>query len=430
MTRPTTGQRARRALWLLGALSLAGCSGGLIPRGAPVATPAPVARPMAAPPVPATPRPPVARAAPAPTAPGEENNAASLGLTPGPALSTLLRQDERTVAALGSFRRSCPALLRRTDQSGLSQGSDWQSACSAAASWPDSAAAEFFVRYFEAVQVGDGTAFVTGYYEPEIAGARTALPGYAEPIYRRPPDLVEVDLGLFSDAMKGKRIRGRVKGQSFVPYADRAEIDAGALAGRGLELAYAADPVELFFLQIQGSGRLRLPDGSVMRIGYDGQNGRDYVGIGKVMKDRGLIQAGSMQDIMAWLRANPVEGRAIMQENKSVVFFRELTGGGAVGALGTIVTGGSSVAVDPRYVPLGAPVLLSLDRAEPNGMWIAQDTGGAIRGANRFDSFWGAGEQARAIAGGMAARGSALILLPIGTQARLARANGRTTAQP
>src|SRR5690606_2829990 len=137
-------------------------------------------------------------------------------------------------------------------------------------------------------------------------------------------------------------------------------------------------------------GRLRLPDGSVMRVGYDGQNGRDYTGIGRLMKDRGLIQIGSMQDIVGWLHANPDQADAIMNENRSYVFFRELTGDGPIGALGVAVTPETTVAADPAYVPLGAPVLLSLDRAEPNGLWIAQDTGGAIKGANRFDSFWGA----------------------------------------
>ena len=145
------------------------------------------------------------------------------------------------------------------------------------------------------------------------------------------------------------------------------------------------------------------------------------------MKERGLIQNGSMQDIMAWLRANPDQGRAIMNENKSYIFFRELNGAGPLGAMGYALTPSASVATDPRYVPLGAPVLLSLDRSEPNGLWIAQDTGGAIKGANRFDSFWGAGEDARAIAGGMSARGTALLLLPIGTYSRLAAA-GRVSA--
>ncbi|MBB6124337.1 murein transglycosylase A [Sphingobium subterraneum] len=424
--------RLRLGVPLAAALLLSACAGSIIPPGS--QNPPPprggVTGPSAAKPIPATPRPPVTPgAATVPTATGP-GPAVTAGLAPGPALATLIPQDDRTRAALVAFRLSCPGLMRRTDQSGLTQGSDWTQACSAATSWPDSSAADFFARYFEAVQVGDGSSFATGYYEPEIAGSRNRAPGYTTPIYRRPSDLVEVDLGLFSDALKGKKIRGHVQGQNFVPYAERSEIEAGALAGRGLELAWAADPVEFFFLQVQGSGRLRLPDGSVLRIGYDSQNGRDYTGIGKLMKDRGLIQAGSMQDIMAWLRANPEQGRAIMNENKSFVFFREITGPGPVGAMGVAVTGGSSVAADPQYVPLGAPVLLSMDRAEPNGLWVAQDTGGAIKGANRFDTFWGAGDQARAIAGGMSARGTALLLLPIGTYARLASTNGWSTAQP
>lgn len=422
---------ARAGGMLLAMLLLSACSGRLIPQGAGGAGSAPPPSRLpasAARPTPATPRPALPVATPAATE--ISGSALAEGLTPGPALSSLLGSEAKTRAALAAFRISCPGLVRRTDQSGLTRGADWQQPCSAAASWPDASAADFFARYFEAVQVGAGSAFATGYYEPEISGSRVQSAGYATPIYRRPPDLVEVDLGLFSDELKGKRIRGRVDGQQFVPFADRAAIEAGALAGRGLELAWAADPVEFFFLQIQGSGRLRLPDGSIMRIGYDSQNGRDYVGIGKLLKDRGLIQAGSMQDIMAWLRANPEQGRAIMNENKSFVFFRELTGPGPLGAMGVPVSAEASVAADPKYVPLGAPVLLSMDREEANGLWIAQDTGGAIKGPNRVDTFWGAGERARAIAGGMSARGSALLLLPLGTYARLAGERGWSAAAP
>jgi membrane-bound lytic murein transglycosylase A len=350
---------------------------------------------------------------------------------PGPALGTLLPQsDGRTILALRAFKASCAVLQRRTDGSGLTSGADWQSACSAAASWSESDARNFFLRYFEAVQVGDGKAYVTGYFEPEIAGCRVKQPGCETPLYKRPADLIEVDLGLFSDSLKGRRIRGKVNGTSFIPYDERGLITLGALAGRAPELAYANDPVALFFLEIQGSGRLMLPDGSVMRVGYDGQNGRDYTGIGKLMRDRGLIQIGSMQDIVAWLHANPGQADAIMNENKSYVFFREITGPGPIGALGVAVTPEATVAADPTFVPLGAPVLLSLDRAEPNGLWVAQDTGGAIKGANRFDSFWGAGDQAALIAGGMSARGSALILLPVGTYARLASQYGWPPPQP
>ncbi|QGP77561.1 murein transglycosylase A [Sphingobium sp. CAP-1] len=407
---------------LLAALLLSACAGGVIPpsAGGPAQTRPTPPGGVATRPVPATPRPTLPVELPTdPTL--DKGSAIGLGVARGPDIASLIPSGERSRQALAAFRLSCPTLMRRTDQSGLTRGSDWNNSCAAASSWPEASASEFFSRYFEAVQVGDGSAFVTGYYEPEIGGSRTRQPGYDVPIYRRPADLIDVDLGQFSDSLKGRTIRGKVSGSKFIPYDERSQIVAGSLAGRGLELAWAADPVEFFFLQVQGSGRLNLPDGSVMRIGYDGQNGRDYSGIGKLMKDRGLIQAGSMQDIMAYLRANPVEGAAIMNENRSFVFFRELTGAGPLGALGVAVTPEATVAADPKFVPLGAPVLLSLDRAEPNGIWIAQDTGGAIKGANRFDSFWGAGARARAIAGGMSARGSALILLPIGSTARLAQ---------
>lgn len=407
---------------LAAALLLSACVGGVIPPGA--GGPAPERPPRgggetATRPVPATPRPALPAPPPVTTAPADTANALTAGIARGPDIASLIPSGERSRKALRAFRLSCPSLMRRTDQSGLTRGSDWNSACAAASSWPEASASEFFSRYFEAVQVGEGKAFVTGYYEPEIAGSRSRQPGYEVPIYRRPPNLVDVNLGLFSDSLKGKTIRGKVDGTNFVPFDERSQIISGSLAGRGLEIAWAADPVEFFFLQVQGSGRLLLPDGGVMRIGYDGQNGRDYTGIGKLMKDRGLIQAGSMQDIMAYLRAHPEEGAAIMNENKSFVFFRELTGAGPLGAMGVAVTPEATVAADPKYVPMGAPVLLSLDRAEPNGIWIAQDTGGAIKGANRFDSFWGAGSNARSIAGGMSARGSALVLLPVGSAARL-----------
>ncbi|CAH0351966.1 MAG: MltA domain-containing protein [Sphingobium sp.] len=401
---------------LLLAAALSACAGGVIPASPNRPAPARPSTDTAARPKPATPRPTVPTPA-VPVVAGD--NALGAGLVAGPPIADLLPSGERSRLALQAFRISCPSLLRRNDQSGLTRGADWQQACSAASSWPDTTATEFFSRYFESAQVGDGKAFATGYFEPEIAGSRTQRAGYAVPIYGRPADLIDVDLGQFSDTLKGKTIRGKVTGNTFVPFDTRAQIVEGSLAGRAQIVAWAADPVEFFFLQVQGSGRLRLPDGGIMRIGYETQNGRDYTGIGKLMKDRGLIQAGSMQDIMAYLRANPVEGAAIMDENKSFVFFKELTGAGPLGALGLPVTAEASVAADPRYIPLGAPILLSMDRAEPNGIWIAQDTGGAIKGPNRVDTFWGAGERARAIAGGMAARGSALLLLPIGTVARV-----------
>ena len=395
------------------------------PAPAPIGSPRPyVPRPsetgsvVAAQPVPATPNPPLPAPAPPPTA----TTAAEAGVLAGPEFNDLGVSAEQATAALKAFRLSCPSLLRRADASGLTQNAEWAESCAAAKDWADRDATNFFSRYFGTVQVGAGTAFVTGYYEPEIAGSRTRRPGYDVPIYRRPADLVDVDLGRFSSDLAGKKVRGRVEGSNLIPYYDRTAIESGALANRGLEIAWAADAAEFFFLQVQGSGRLRLPDGAVMRIGYDSQNGRDYVGIGKLLLDRGELQRGqaSMQGILDYLRADPVRGAAVMNENPSWVFFREITGPGPIGALGVPVTPRSSVAADPKYVPLGAPVFLSLDRAEPNGLWIAQDTGGAIKGANRFDSFWGAGDQARAIAGGMASRGSALLLLPRASVARLA----------
>ena len=345
--------------------------------------------------------------------------AATAGARPGPAVAALPITDAQAEAAVRAFALTCSALIRRPDQSGLTRGTDWQPSCDAARARPVNARG-FLTQWFETVQVGDGRAFATGYYEPEISGSRIRRAGYDVPIYGRPRDLVDVDLGAFSDDLKGKKIRGRVDGRNFVPYYDRTAIEDGQLADRAPIIAWAADPVEVFFLQIQGSGRLRLPDGGIMRIGYDTQNGRAYTGIGALMKARGLLAPGqsSMQGIVAWLRAHPTEGQAIMRENKSFVFFRELDGG-ALGALGQPVTGRVSAAADPKFLPLGVPVYLSLDRTDATGVWIVQDTGGAIKGANRFDTFWGAGDLARATAGGMAARGTAFLLLPVGTVARL-----------
>ncbi|WP_299648731.1 murein transglycosylase A [Sphingomonas bacterium] len=360
--------------------------------------------------------------------------AATAGLVAGPPIASLPIGEQQAAAALASFRQSCPGLLRRDDVSGLTRREDWRAACDAARQVNGGAggpALAFFQQQFEAVQVGDGKAFATGYYIPEIAASRDRRSGYDVPIYARPSDLIDVDLGQFSADLKGKKIRGRVEGTNFVQYHDRTAIEGGALANKARVLAWAADPVALFFLQIQGSGNLRLPDGGLMRIGYDTQNGRDYTGIGKLMRDRGLLAPGqaSMQGIVRYLHERPEEGAAIMRENRSYVFFRELSGG-AVGAMGYEVTGAVTAATDPKFVPLGAPVFLSMDRQDASSLWVAQDTGGAIKGANRFDTFWGAGAPAEAIAGGMSARGTAWLLLPVGTLARLnagAAAGGATT---
>lgn len=339
-------------------------------------------------------------------------NARDAGVT---LASPPLNIDEAAASrALSAFLISCPALQRREDKTTLTAGVDWSPVCGEGANVQPGGAGAFFRDRFDWVRVGAGKAFATGYYEPEIAGSRVPQPGYV-PIYRTPPDLVRCTR---ADGGTG---RGRLDetGQC-VFYYQRAEIEDGALAGKGLELAWAADPVELFFLHIQGSGRVRMGDGSVMRIGYDNQNGREYVAVGKLLRERGILPPGgaSMQAIVAWMRANPEQAKALMRENLSYIFFRELTGPGPLGAMNVPVTPRATVAADPSFVPLGAPVFLMMDRPEANGMWVAQDTGGAIKGANRFDTFWGTGPEATRLAGGMAANGQALILLPKGTAHR------------
>lgn len=360
--------------------------------------------------------------------PPPAGTALAAGLFRGPDITSLNIDAADAAAALASFRESCPRLLARSDASMLTEREDWKPACDAAATWPAAGSAGFFARFFEAVRIGDGNAFATGYYEPEIAGVRRRQAGYDVPVYRVPPDLVRAKPGDAPPNGSGQQPLGRYGTDGkFAPYFDRTEIEEGALMGKGLEIAWAQDSLEFFFLQVQGSGRLRAPDGTVLRIGYAGQNGHPYTGIGSSMRAKGLIgsgpgqYSGSMQGIMQYVRENPVEGKALMRENKSWVFFRELTGDGPLGALNVPVRARSSVAADPKFVPLGAPVWLALDRTEANGLWIAQDTGGAIKGVNRFDTFWGAGDEARRIAGGMSGRGKSFLFLPKGTIQRHGR---------
>jgi len=410
--------RAVLALAML--LVLAAC-GRVIPPGAPTR---PVVSVPAAP-VPGRPSAPVMSAPAAPVI----ANAALAGVALGPTFAALDVAEANARGALASFIESCPRLLARDDASGLTRPEDWRGACAAARSWAPARARAFFDAQFTPVQIGEGRAFATGYFEPEIAGSRTRRPGFEVPVYAMPADLVR---GWPEDVPVSERTGrpplGRYDEQGrFVLYHDRAAIEEGALIGKAQVIAWAADPVEFFFLQIQGSGRLLTPEGEVIRIGYAGQNGREYVGIGSVMRERGLLgegpgqYPGSMQGIMAYIRDNPAEGRDLMRINKSWIFFEELKGDGPLGALGVPVRGGNSVAADPAFVPLGAPVWLDLDRAEANGLWVAQDTGGAIKGANRFDTFWGAGEDARRIAGVMSGRGRAYVLLPKEAAARLTR---------
>lgn len=364
-----------------------------------------------APPAPSPPAPtPTPTPTPAPPLPPPPATAREAGTTvERPAELNRTEADRALVA----FRLSCPALVRRQDQSGLTLPSDWQPLCSEAQGVTDPVA--FFRDRFDWVRVGTGDAFATGYYEPEIHGSRSQATGYEIPIYSKPDDLVRCT------RPDGGTGRGRIdETGTCVLYYTRAEIEDGALANRGLEMGWAADPIELFFLQIQGSGRLILPDGQVMRIGYADQNGREYVAIGRLLRERGILPPGgtNMDAIIAWMRSQPDGGRSLMRENLSYVFFKELVGPGPLGALNVPVVSRASVAVDPKFVPLGAPAFLQLERTEASGLWVAQDTGGAIKGANRFDTFWGSGEAARLTAGGMSSKGKALILLPKGAVAR------------
>jgi len=355
-------------------------------------------------------------------------NALQAGVRRGPDVASLPIDPARAGAALDAFRTSCASLTRRNDTSGLTHAVDWQPACAAAASAPDDQAVPFFRRWFETAQVGEGHLYATGYFEPEIQGSQAPSLGYDVPIYGVPDDMVTADLGQFAPDLKGRTIRGQLRNGKLVPYPDRSQIEGGAIQGHAPVIGYTPDKIGFFFLQIQGSGRLRQPDGSVIRIGYAGQNGQAYTGIGKAMIAQGLLAPGqgSMQGIVGWLKAHPDQAQAVMDQNRSFVFFK-LLNGPPLGALGVPVAAHVSVAADPAFTPLGAPVWLSADRTDAAGLWVAQDTGGAIKGANRFDTFWGAGEDAARIAGGMSARGLAYLLLPVGTIERLG--NGGQTAR-
>lgn len=324
-----------------------------------------------------------------------------------------------TIDAYEAFHRACPALARRKDRSGLTLPADWEEPCAD----KNTPVTEFFDRHFVAVRLGDGKGLATGYFEPEITGSTAAVPG-GQAIYALPSDLIDIDLGAFAPDLEGRRIRGRFDGKTFTPYHTRTEIENGALAGRQLELAWADDPVDLFFLQIQGSGRLRLADGQVWRIGYAGQNGHPYTAIGRLLRERGQLEKAGMAEIRAWLTANPAEGRALMRENASWVFFRRLpdSDDGPIGALGVPLLPEANAAVDLTHIPAGAPLFARLDvEGKPwRRLLVAADTGGAIRGANRIDIFWGHGDRAARIAGALAASADVTVLLPHRAAQRLA----------
>lgn len=334
---------------------------------------------------------------------------------------------DNSAAALAAFVKSCVELDRRSDSAAVGPAAlgmtaaAWRKPCAAARATPndDAAARAFFTAQFTPYLAGnnnDSDGLFTGYYEPLLHGARQRGGADQTPLLKRPADLVMVDLGRFRPAWHGERIAGRVVSGNLVPYSSRAEIERGALDADHLALFWVDDPVDAFFLQVQGSGRVALPDGTQVRLGYDGQNGQPYVAIGKKLVERGALTTDqvSLQSIRAWIKTHPAEANALMDENPSYVFFRELPGDGPLGSEGVVLTAGRSLAVDRNFVPLGAPVYLATDdnTSPVQRLMVAQDTGGAISGPVRGDVFWGFGADAESRAGNMRARGKYYLLLP------------------
>ena len=280
----------------------------------------------------------------------------------------------------------------------------------------------FIMARFRPWQIASGVeaeGLFTGYYEATLRGSRTAHDQYQFPVYGRPADLAVAELGLFKPELQGQRITGRVEGGRFIPYYDRAQIVAAPLRAAPV-LLWADDPVDVFFLQVQGSGRAQLDDGSELRLGYAMQNGRPYVAIGRVLKDQGQLPPDgvSMATIRGWLRDHPERRDAVLNANPSYVFFQPGPEAGPLGAAGTVLTPGRSMAVDRGQIPLGS--FLWLDCDHPDGgqrlqrLIVAEDTGGAIKGPVRGDLFWGYGAAAEALAGKMQSRGRLYILWPQG----------------
>ncbi|HPQ50711.1 MAG: murein transglycosylase A [Alphaproteobacteria bacterium] len=303
---------------------------------------------------------------------------------------------------------------------------DWQDMCRHIPNWELSTVEEaraFFEAWFVPYLLSDKEkteGLFTGYYEPTLYGSLTRTDRFSIPLRSRPQDLVMVNLGDFREELKGQRIAGRVLGGQLKPYEDRAAIEDGKLPDQvDTALVWVDSAIDAFFLQIQGSGVVVLPDDTVMRVGYDGQNGHIYTAIGKELIARGALTKDnvSMQTIKAWLIAHPKEGRDVMRLNQSYVFFRALKTDGSVGAQGVVLSPERSLAIDPVFLPYGAPIFL--DIGHPDGsdssirsLVVAQDTGGAIKGPVRGDLFWGYGDHAGAMAGVMKSKGQAWILLP------------------
>ncbi|MGA0540600.1 murein transglycosylase A [Neotabrizicola sp. VNH66] len=317
-------------------------------------------------------------------------------VTAAPAPARVLDFAELAGWAEGGQAEALAAFLVTCDQL---DAPDWRPICALAADVPkdDASARAFFELFFRPVIVGEPPALFTGYFEPELNGSPVRTPRFAWPIYRRPPDLNE-----------------------GVPYHSRASIEAGALRGRGLEIAWLDDPVEVFFLHIQGSGRIRMTDGSVIRVGYAGKNGHPYRSVGQELVRRGIFTAHEVSagTIANWVRRNPKLGAELLNHNPSYIFFRRIddlpADKGPIGAMGRSITPLRSLAVDPVFTPLGAPVWIEkAGRAPLARLMVAQDTGGAIKGAQRADIFYGFGDAAGDAAGDVKDGGRMVLLLPI-----------------
>jgi membrane-bound lytic murein transglycosylase A len=334
--------------------------------------------------------------------------------------------DDTLAEAWPAFSAGCAALVAQATTATI-----WREPCAAATTIdsPDAAVVRaFFEQHFTAYRAlapdGRETGLVTGYYEPLLNGSRVRSERNRYPLYAPPDDLLTIDLAELYPELEDKRLRGRVDGNRVVPYWPRADIEAGRAPLVGKELVFVDDPIEAFFLQIQGSGRIRLADGGVMRIGYADQNGRPFRSIGRVLIDRGELvpDRASMQAIKQWAQQHPEALPALLDENPSYVFFREVapdpgaTIDGPIGTLGVPLASGRSIAVDGRSIPLGAPVFLAttwpLSARPLNRLVLAQDTGGAIRGPLRVDFFWGFGDDAAREAGRMKQEARLWLLWP------------------
>jgi peptidoglycan lytic transglycosylase A len=325
-------------------------------------------------------------------------------------------------ASLEAFARSCTALDKQPAWQGVCAGAQTLTAAN------DADIVSFFELNFDVYRVlnGDGTdtGLVTGYYEPLLRGSRTATARYRYPLYGVPRDLLTIDLSSVYPELKNRRLRGRLEGNRVVPYFSRGDIDRDDTPIRGSELVWVDDPVDAFFLHIQGSGQVELENGERVRVGYADQNGHPFKSLGRVLIDRGEItrERASMQGIKEWVRRNPQRAQEMLNTNPSYVFFRELPRDlpGPLGALGVALTPERSIAADARVIALGAPVYLATtwpNTAQPlNRLMIAQDTGGAITGAVRADFFWGFGDAAGNQAGKMRQQGRMWVLWPKGSQ--------------